>query len=285
MRVQGDDPREMEIQLVPVNKTGGRGAGEGPKVRLGIEGRGEVPQTRIVQMAAPDIDHFVVRWRKREWATFAGYATSPKVVPDAVFAAPSKVAPPVTAVPASQPAAGTPEGFFPQLLSAARTHDAVKVRALMVAEGEAEKRYADMRAEQVASAQMARDALDARFSPEEVEGAFGGPGLLPRVRPMEEVEWKVTGNRAEAVIKRPGVVMVSGGERGLVRVRGEWKMEVRFSAEVTAEQVKELERYLPRAKKEAEVRRAFAEEVRAGKFKDVYEARDALRARVEAARK
>ncbi len=271
----------MEIRIAAFDR-GGRevSARNVPDIRFGRTGGTKeriYPATAYAEAAPEDIVTFAVQWRRREWTTFERFAMEPAVSPDGV-----------TTVAATKPAAlpgvpGTPDGFFDVMKAAVESGDVKKVRALVVAEGAVEKRMADGMAETLVSGNLLRVAAEAKFGATETDAALVKAGLAVRLdRPPVGLEWKVEGDHARLVSTNPSVRLtgVAGGE-GLVRIGGEWRMEMALPKELPAEKLGELEQYLVREAALSKARREVAKEIGEGQYKDAYAARDALQARIK----
>ncbi|HVS70263.1 MAG TPA: sigma-70 family RNA polymerase sigma factor [Phycisphaerae bacterium] len=236
-----------------------------------------IPEQRIVNVDVDDIGGYVVKWRKREWVTFGGFALMPKELPGGGAGAAS--------VPAAEVVrADSPEGFMAAFREAALSGDAKRVRGLMVVAGDAggmDDKYASLMAEDFASAGAVWSAAVKRFGEEEVETALGRVVMLPQVKPPEGMAWEVKGDRAKLVNEgRGNVLLAESGAAGLVKVKGQWRAEVSLGASAASEpsMAERLEDMTGREKEAAARRRAVAAGVEAGKFADAYQVRDALEA-------
>jgi hypothetical protein len=266
---------EVEVWVAAVDKAGKAVAdSRSPEIFLGkrwLDGKVQEMQA-AEEMDADEIGGYAVRWRKRAWVRFEGFATMPAEMPGG--AAASQRALEVVK-------ADSPEGFMAEMRAAALSGDAGKVRGLMVAEGKESSLYADVMAEDFASSGAVWGAAVKKFGEEETATALGNVLRLPRVGTPEGMAWEVTGERAKLVNNgRGNVVVVGGGAEGLVKVKGQWRAEVALpeGAATQPEMVRRLEEFAARQKGVAARRRAVAGEIAAGRYKDAYGVREALEA-------
>jgi len=268
----GHLPADIQVLLVAKDKLGKeikpQGGAEPPEILFGRKNADHTGEmTGMIDGDIDDLATFVVRWRPREWVTFEQFAANPATLPG------QKVAASPASSTAAGPVAGTPEAFQHEMQAAAASGDAKKLRALMFAkEGDA-ARYADAQADAIAAQSALRNAAEAKFGKDAAEQAMGQ--LLPHMDESLITGWKVEGDRATPIYKETNVVIV-GGEMALRRVDGKWKMEVALPEPFTAEMKKQFEEALPQQAAQSAAFRKLAGDIAAGKFKDAYEARDAL---------
>jgi hypothetical protein len=236
--------------------------------------------THLVEAVPEDIASFKVMWRERAWTSFEGFALLPVESPDG--------ASPATRSDAGlrkAPAPGTPERFNELMRQAVENGDTKRVRTLMAADTELEKKLADDMAEMLVSGTALRMAAEKKFGVEETETALLKRGMAIKLQPAPGMEWKVEGDSAQIVSTREDVKVVAGPGSRLLRVNGEWRADMRLPADFPAERRAEiegrLEQHLARQAAAAKARRDVATEIADGKYKDAYEARDALRARMK----
>jgi hypothetical protein len=281
---------DVEVEVVVLDKAGNVVETERtPVVRFGERRKDRESMggmTTNVPAVEEDIGGYRVRWRERQWTVFAGMAEAPGVSPDALQTGTGTVgtAPPTTNA-ATAPATGSPEAFMERVRAAAESGDAKRVRGLMAAEKEADQRLADTMAEDLASKSVLHAAAVKRFGAEETDGALVRPGLVIDMRQWDEhrkgMDWKVEGDRATPVSRDPNVHMTAGPGSALVRVEGDWRLDMAMPKDFTGAQRAELDKQLGMQEHVAKVRRAVASEIQQGKYKDAYEARDALVARLK----
>ena len=280
-RYKGYTYGQYEFSAAAVEKDG---KVVGPTDRPQVRNAGVVPPPEIfnIGMAREDADHFVIRWRKTQAVTFEGFAVEPRVSPEDVKMPVNAASAPASAATAksataTKPAVDleSPEGFFEKLLAAAKSHDAAKVRALLEAKGSATPAMADLIAQQVTTEQLVFDAAVAKFGEEDAKNTFA-PGILGQRWPTK---WKVEADRATPLPETAdtGAVVVQGPTSGLVKVNKEWRLLIELPAGITPEQLDQLTAQMEQQRKILAIKQAFASDIAAGKFKDVYDARDELR--------
>ncbi|HVT83218.1 MAG TPA: sigma-70 family RNA polymerase sigma factor [Phycisphaerae bacterium] len=222
--------------------------------------------TGTLEADVDDLASFTVRWRPREWITFDDFALAPQ-------SQPGRQTVPPPAAGASTAPAGTPEAFQEEFRAAAASGDPKKVRALMTAKAGFASRYADAQAEYIATQSALRNAAEKQFGKDAVTQAMGQ--LLPSPDDTLIKGWKVEGDRATAIYKETNAVIIGSGSE-LVRVQGQWKMEVALPEPFTEEMKTQFETALPQQAAQIAALRKLAEEITSGKYKDAFEARDAL---------